>query len=186
MSVSNLTNVPRRVRVDRGLYQRPADGRFEAIYTLDGRQRCKTLAASTLTAARREQRELLGKLDKNLLVAPSAVTFADVADEWDSLLEGLVAQGELHERTLETYRTHLDGKILPLLGRRPVQKITPAELDRLITSWREPTPPREKPLSRATVKGAQVPLKGVLDHAVGNGYLAASPFSRVRKSRGSA
>src|SRR5262245_36896728 len=73
MSIKQAT--PKRVRVFPNLYQRPADGRYEAGYTgSDGRWRIQTLAARTLTEAKAELRQLLGKRDQREDVASSRLT----------------------------------------------------------------------------------------------------------------
>jgi hypothetical protein len=60
------------------------------------------------------------------------LTFAEAAARWLQLYERRVALEERRERTLENYRYHLHKHLLPMLGRRRVQAITPDVLAQLI------------------------------------------------------
>jgi len=116
-------NPKRRVRVSPALYQRPKDGKFEAGFTGgDGRWHIVTLAAKTLTDAKREQRALMLIRDRGEDVAPSRLSLADVAADFFETFQGLVVAGEKSERTLELYRqrlrTHLEKPLEESRSRR--------------------------------------------------------------------
>jgi hypothetical protein len=62
-----------------GLYLR--DGKFIAGFKLEGRWTMRTLAAETLTVARREREGLLAGIRDGRIPAPAAATFEDVFAE---------------------------------------------------------------------------------------------------------
>jgi integrase len=170
------------------LYRRPADGRYEAGYTgTDGRWHIKTLGARTLTEAKAELRQVLGKRDQRQDVTPSRLTLNEVADQLLTEFESKVSRGERSERTLEIYRQRWNTHIRPTLGRRRVQSIGVGEVSRFLAELRRKTSPRRKEnvspelLSNWTVRGVLNVLNVVLEHAVKHEYIASNP---VRKLNG--
>lgn len=165
---------PKRVRVAPNLYQRPKDGRFEAGFTgPDGKWHIRTLTARNLTEAKRELRALAVRVDRGEEVVPSRQTFGQVANEFLSNFEGLVASGERSSRTLERYREHLDHHILPALGRRQIQKVTAAVLADFLREK------RAQGLSPWSCKGMLTPLGRIFALAVRRGYVAENPLRRL-------
>src|SRR5829696_7105171 len=64
VSVLNATPRPRRVRVERGIYRRPSDGKYEFCYQgSDGKTHWKTIDGG-LREARAERGDVLGKLGR--------------------------------------------------------------------------------------------------------------------------
>ncbi len=168
----------RRTRFDRCLYERKrADG--TTAYELDwidpatGRQVRRTLPARNRTEARQAKADLISKLGRGEVVAPSRTTLREVADEWLSNFDGLVAAGERSPRTVERYRENVERHILPALGRVEVQKVTPDHIARLIRAK------REAGLASWTVKGMLTPLGRIFALAVRRGYVAESPLHRL-------
>src|SRR5947207_13825466 len=86
------------------------------------------------------------------LLAPSKLTFAEVAETWLEGFAALVAAEERGERTLENYRYHLNRHLLPAFGKRRLNEITTDDCARLIASL------RAKGLAAKTIAGALVPL----------------------------
>jgi integrase len=188
MSIKQATSRPKRVRVDSvpNLYRRPADGRYEAGYTgTDGRWRMKTLAARTLTEAKAELRQVLGRRDQRQDVTPSRLTLNEVADQLLAEFESKVARGERSERTLEIYRQRWNTHIRPTLGRRRIQSVGVGEVARFLAELRRKTSPRQKKnkppelLSNWTVRGVLNVLNVVLEHAVKHEYLASNPVPKL-------
>jgi len=186
MSVKQAT--PKRVRVDGvpNLYQRPADGRYEVGYTgSDGKWHIKTLRATTLTDAKKELHQLLGKRDRNEDVAPRSLTLNDVADKLFVEFESKVLRGERSARTLEIYRQRWDTHIRPTFGRRRVQAIGVAHVSQFLAELRRKTNPRVKAgsqpelLSNWTVRGIINVLNVVMEHAIKQDYVASNPVRRL-------
>ena len=186
MSVSERT--PKRVRVQSvpNLYRRSADGRYEAGYTgTDGKWHMKTLSARTLTEAKAELRQVLGKRDQRQDVTPSRLTLNDVADQFFAEFESKVSRGERSERTLEIYRQRWNTHIHPTLGRRRIQSIGVGEASRFLAELRRKTNPsrkrNEQPelLSNWTVRGVLNVLNVVLEHAVKHEYIASNPVPKL-------
>jgi integrase len=179
----------KRARIAPNLWQRKSDGRFEDIRTnpATGRQQLRTLQARTVTEAKREQRALAVQVDRGEAVAPSRITFGEVAAEYLEMLESLVATGERSERTLEAarqrYRTHLE----EVLGRVRIQSITARHLSDVLARMRSKRIKRGSegdttPLSSWTLKSTITLAGAILQHAVVRGYRADNPISRLSKS----
>ena len=100
-----------------GLYRR--DGRYIAGFKADGRWRMRTLAAHTLTEARRERESLLAGLREGRIAAPAETTFDDLFRDWQDA-RNLSGRTRAHER-------HLVARHLPALRSRRAQDVTAAE-----------------------------------------------------------
>jgi integrase len=186
MSVKQAT--PKRVRVEGvpNLYRRPADGKYEVGYTgSDGKWHIKSLSATTVTDAKKQLHQLLGKRDRNEDVAPQRLTLNEVADQLFAEFESKVTRGERSERTLEIYRQRWNTHIRPTLGRRRIQSVGAAEVSRFLAELRRKTNPRTKAgdqpelLSNWTVRGVLNVLNVVVEHAVKHEYLASNPVQRL-------
>jgi integrase len=186
--VSASERTPKRVRVESvpNLYRRPADGRYEAGYTgTDGKWHIKTLSARTITEAKAELRQVLGRRDQRQDVTPSRLTLNEVADQLFTEFESKVSRGERSERTLEIYRQRWNSHIRPTLGRRRIQSIGVGEVSWFLAELRRKTsPPRkgnEPPelLSNWTVRGVLNVLNVVLEHAVKHEYIASNPVPKL-------
>ena len=84
----------KRILIEKGLYQRN-DGKFEASYRSDGRFHIVTLDACAKTEARRARRDLLSKVDKREVSAPSRMTVAEVVASYFEGADELVASDEM-------------------------------------------------------------------------------------------
>jgi integrase len=173
----------RRVRIADNLYERPGKKRGENRYEVgyadaNGVWRMKTLRARSRTEARAERDAFLAKLRRGEIAPPSNITFAEVAAEFLTMFETLVAAGERAERTLERYRSALDLHVIPTLGERPIQKITADQLAALIASRRTASR-RRSALAPWTVRGIVTPVRRVFALAVRRGYIAENPVLRL-------
>jgi integrase len=171
-------SILKRVRVATNLWQRTKDGRFEDIRVnpATGKQQLRTLRATTLTEAKREQRALAVTVDRGEAVGPSRMKFEQVADEFILNFESLVASGERSARTLERYRDHLNHHLLPYFGRRAIQKISPDIVARFFIEK------REAGLSAWTRKGMQTVLGRIFALAARRGYISENPLKRLDSS----
>jgi len=110
-----------------GLYLR--DGKFIAGFKREGRWTMRTLAAETLTEARREREGLLAGIRDGRIPAPAAATFEDVFAEHQ-------ASRSLSERT-QKHERHLLERHLRNLNTRRVQDVTASDLACLLRSMKE-------------------------------------------------
>src|SRR5687768_15985197 len=89
----------------------------------------------------------------------SPLTFRKLAASWIEGFEALVEAGERGERTLENYRYHLDGHLIPALGRRRFHYLTSDDVAQLYVQL------RGKGLTAKTVSGVLTPIRDIRNHA---------------------
>jgi integrase len=161
-----------RETISKNLYRHIASGRFEIGYRdpSTGRWIMKKLEARNITAARRQVRELLGKVETGeLRPADRKVTLRDLASAYIAHeRDGL---GTLAASTVVLYEQRLEQHVLRLLGPRTrVADITVVDLRvRLID------PMKAQGLSGSTIRGTVAALSGALRFAVRNGTIPRSP-----------
>jgi hypothetical protein len=144
----------KRKRVERGIY-RQENGTYGVYLLVAGKPRFKTIGAK-LGEARRRRDLLSAKAQRGELLAPTHMTFAELAESWIEGFAAQVAAEERSERTLENYRYHLDHHLLPAFGSRRLNEITTDDCARLVASL------RGRGLAAKTIAGALVPLGRVL------------------------
>ncbi len=110
-----------------GLYVR--DGRFVAGFKIAGRWTMRTLAAETLTEARRERESLLAGLREGRIAAPERTSFADCFAEYQGARS-------LSERTLRHERHLVERHLHALAGRR-VQEIGASQVAGVLRGMRD-------------------------------------------------
>jgi integrase len=136
----------KRKRIERGLYQQ-TNGTYGVYVLVDGKPRYKTVGRK-LAQARKARDVLSAKAQRGELLAPTTLTFGEIAATWMENLEALVAAGERAERTCEHYRYHLDKNILPSLGKVRIQHLATDDIAALISRL------RARGLSAKTISGA--------------------------------
>lgn len=110
-----------------GLYVR--DGRFVAGFSTEGRWTMRTLAAETLTEARRERESLLSALREGRIAQRDGATFANLFAEYQD-------SRRLSERTREHERQLRERHLTVLVDRR-VQGVTASEIAKLLRGMRD-------------------------------------------------
>jgi integrase len=122
---------PRRIRVERGIYQRPS-GVFEVAYKDEvGRLRWRTVDGGIL-AARKVRDDLSARRARGESVAPKPkLTFGDAADAW---LTGPVL--DLRETTQAKYRCMADQHLRSRLAGRRLDAVGADDLARLVRELR--------------------------------------------------
>jgi integrase len=158
------------------------EGSWRLRYRIDGRRYTKTVQG-TRTAAQKELRRLLASGDEGKHIAPDRITLAQWADQWLALLErkgkepvrskkepskSKRKRGRVSARTLERYSDLMRLHVKPILGNRPLQRITAAEIDALYIN-------REQILAPRTVHHIHVALKACLAVAKRKKLIAANP-----------
>src|SRR4051794_33202259 len=116
----------KRVRIERGLFQRTSDGAYEVGFTgSDGRYRLETLRGPrTLGEARKAARSKLTQRDAGEDVAPSKLTFDQLAEDFFASFESKTKTGERSARSLEDYRRRYRVHLKARLGRVQAQSIS--------------------------------------------------------------
>lgn len=127
----NDSGSPRRVRVERNIYRRPSGVYEVGFRDATGKQRWQTLEGG-ITAARALRDELLSRRHRGERIASDRrLRFADAASAW---LDGPVR--DLRPRTQECYRSALERHVLPVLGSRRLDSISPDDLAMLVRGLR--------------------------------------------------
>lgn len=165
-----------RVRVEPGLYQ--AGTFYYACATPPGGRsaKWKALGEVGVMRARRLRDEFRADVRGGRLQSRTErVPLATVAAVWLEEQERLVAIGELSKKTYEIYEGALRLHVLPTLGSRPVQSITPDDL----VAWHRAC--RSSGAAQWTIRSWWVALRGVLAHAARHGLIAASPADKLTR-----
>jgi len=184
---------PRRRKGDGGVYQR-ADGMWcvsiELPPGLDGKRRrkviCRKDKALVISEMRVQQRELekLGNL------ATSSTTLSKWAEHWLDR----IAPKDIKPRTLAGYKTVVNGYIVPVLGKKMLDKISAQDIRRLhdvmAATPKDPNlrDGRELPggtvmLSSTYVLLAHNALSVMLAAAMHEGKISANPCDMVSRPR---
>jgi integrase len=156
-----------------GSIDQRGEDQWRLRYRVDGK-RYAVAFHGTLGAARAELRRLLKSGDDGEHVAPDKLTVATWIDRWLDLLarqpegEGRRKRGLVNQRSIERYAELLRTHVVPALGHRPLQKVTPTELDNLYAKL-------EQKLAVRTVLQIHYVLKSCFAAAVRKNLLIASP-----------
>src|SRR3954451_14212173 len=134
--------------------------RFRVMYRVGGRESSPRYGGSFTTHREAKTRknwiagELAAMRVPNLeLVTPTpTVTLRDVAERWR------LSRVDVSAGTATTHQVNL-GRIVPVLGAKPVDKITPADVADLVAQM------HGDGLARETIRKTRATLAMVLDHA---------------------
>jgi integrase len=131
----------------------------------------------SLAEAKKELRRLLQSADDGQHVAPNKLTLSTWIAHWIALLRrgddtGKKRRGLVNARTLERYEDLMRVHVLPTLGQRPLQRISPSEIDALYAMM-------EQRLAPGTVRFAHAVLSACLAAAIRKGLLVSNPVSRA-------
>ena len=121
----------RRVRVERNIYRRPSGVYEVGFKDAASKQRWRTVDGG-ITAARALRDDLLSRRNRGEQVAPVGhLRLNEAAAKW---LEGPVR--DLRLRTRECYRNAVERYLLPVLGARRLDSISPDDLALLVRELR--------------------------------------------------
>lgn len=102
--------------------------------------------------------------------APVAeMTFGAYAEQW---LETLTVDFG----TLKHYRTAINNVWRPALGAKALTRLLPSDIKKVVAA-------RVKEVSGKTVNNDLIPLRGVLESAVDDGLITASPAARIKNQK---
>ena len=124
----------RRGNSEGSIYQRSSDGRWLGVATvrLDpaGRPIRRTVSAKTRAEVVRKLKVLSREIDDGLVTAERAPTLEGLFERW---FVDVMAR-EVVRSTIDNYRSIVKFHILPTLGRKKVDELTVAEVDRLLAA----------------------------------------------------
>jgi integrase len=148
------------------------EDRWRLRYWANGERHTKTVRG-TKNDAKDALRSLLESAAKGIHVAPSRMTLAQWINQWLTLLQRPDGSRRLiGRRSWERYEQLCRVHILPTLGSRPLQQITPTEIDALYVLL-------EKTLAPRTVRYVHATMTTCLNAAVRKGALVSNPASRA-------
>lgn len=110
--------------------------------------------------------------------AAQDATVSDLIEQWLSL-----ASPELSPTTARGYRWIVDKYIAPTLGKVPLARLRPAQLDTFYAYLREKGGANGRPLAPATVRQVHAILRKALNQAVRWGWLATNPAMQATPPR---
>ncbi len=142
-------------------------GRWVAQASVDGGVR-RRFYGKTRAEANAKLQAALGAVRAGLPVPTDRLTVAEYLDDW---LTG--ASRSLRASTASTYERHIRLHILPTLGRLPVARLRPEQLDRLYAGL------LAKGLSRTSVQHIHAILRRSLSQATRRGVIARNPTDLV-------
>jgi integrase len=142
-------------------------GRWVAQATVDAGER-RRFYGKTRAEANAKLQGALGAVRAGLPVPTDRLTVAEYLDDW---LTG--ASRALRPSTASTYERHIRLHILPTLGRLPIARLRPEQLDRLYAGL------LAKGLSRTSVQHIHAILRRSLSQATRRGVIARNPTDLV-------
>ena len=175
------------------VYKRASDGMWcvsVELPSVDGRRRRKVIArkdkAAVMTELRKTQRELAKHGD----LATSSTT----VDKWMRHWLDDIAPLSIRPKTLAGYKTVVDGYIVPLLGKKRLEKLTAADVRHLHTVMQSTPkdaalrgktdlPPDTVMLSSTYTLLAHNALSAALKVALREGKITANPCDLVDRPR---
>jgi hypothetical protein len=102
-------------------------------YAADGRRIRKKVTGATKAEVMRKLRELRIELEASLALPDDRLTVGAFLDRWVSSS----LPGQVSAKTLDSYADTVRLHLVPALGRRPLRKLTVAEVDALLAAKRE-------------------------------------------------
>jgi integrase len=164
----------RRVNKDGSVYKRALDGLWIGAVSLGyderGTLQRKTVSARTKAEALAKLKKVQRQLDDGLPPPDDQMTLNRLLDRWfDDVMRHQVAPS-----ALENYRSIATNHLKPTLGRRRVSKLTPADVDALLSEK------LDAKLSSSTVRRIRAILSAALDQAVRWGVVGRNVVAVTR------
>ena len=184
---------PRRPKGESAIYQR-ADGMWctsvELPKGLDGKRRRKVICRKDKGAVVQEMRKAKTELDKLGNLSTSSAT----VEKWMAHWMDDIAPQKIRPKTLAGYRTVVNGYIVPLLGKKRLDKLTADDVRNLHSLMqstpkdpdlrgRDDLPPDTVMLSSTYALLAHNALSAALKVAVREGTLTTNVCERVDRPR---
>jgi integrase len=144
---------------------------YAGLDPLTGKKRWVYERAPTKKQAEKAETRLAAKVAEGQHRG-TARTVAELVERWLDWRQGVK---EISPTTLHGYRQQIDDRIVPALGRIPVQRVDAEMLDRFYAELRRRGRRDGKPLSASQVRQAHTVLSGSLQRAVAWGWISHNP-----------
>lgn len=140
-------------------------------YDLSGnRVRVQRIVSGTKSEARKERDKIRREHEQGLSLDADKVTLSSFIEVW---LEGRRTAGKVSESTIKNYEARLK-QIEPYLGKKRLNKITAAEIERAYSQLRA-----KKSLSGSTLNKLHILLKSVFEKACDFDLVLRNPCNKV-------
>lgn len=139
------------------------------IKTPDGKY--KSVYGKTQKEVRLKANKLIQEIENDEWIKKNDTTYENWVKEW---LE--VASENYKPRTIETYKGHLNNRILPYFGKKRIQDIKPIEVQKFINEL-------SKEIAPKTIRNVYTILSKSLSEAVKNGIINSNPASDITLPR---
>ena len=168
-----MARAKRRGASGGGTIRQRADGRWEARITIGrdpvtGKQKQRSFYGATQREVRQKLQQAAVEVDAGTYVEPNRMTLDQWLNTW--LTE---YKSGLRASSRETYLCVIRNRILPLLGREPLQSITPAKAQRFANAL------FASGLSYNSVSLATGILYSAFDRAARLGLTRSNPFALI-------
>lgn len=182
-----------------GHIRKRVDGRWEGIFTAaidaDGKQQFKHVYGKTRKQVADKLRELARQKELYGFVSTKKVSVAEWIEHW--LKEIMVHS--LRQTTYRTYESLFNTHIKPSLGSLLLQKLTPADIQKLYNRLaiegkriqvkkpkageEAPPPPAPQGLSSSAIRQVHQVIRGSLEKAAKDGLIIRNPALHVKLPR---
>lgn len=149
-------------------------------YEIDYRRNRKTIKAKDDKEAEKALAKLIAEVEIGKFRGPSKLTVRQLAKRF------LRDNSDLAEATRESYEVYLDNRILPALGNKKIDKVTPINIYDFMDNLKEDGIRKDgKPggLSPATIQKHFHIISSMFSFAVDLGELETNPCDKVRPPR---
>ncbi|MGH9107124.1 MAG: tyrosine-type recombinase/integrase [Acidimicrobiales bacterium] len=145
----------------------------------DGKRRQRRVSGfATEREARRAMAQAKVDIDTGRLRYGARRTVADLADEW---LEAV--QPNRKASTFSNWTWLMRAYVVPRVGQVRLDRLSPADIQRLYSELRSSGARGGKPLSGTQVRNVHGVLHNVINYAVRMGYIARNPTDAIDKPR---
>lgn len=137
---------------------------------------------ATKAAAEQELTRLKGSRNDGTFTDARGVTVAGYLTQW---LDRKVTAGELRPTTARSYRQHLDGYLVPHLGRLPLGDLRVHHVDGMLDAIRKANATSPRPVGPVTQRRIIASLRSGLADAVSDRLLSWNPASHAKIAKAS-
>jgi integrase len=154
---------------------------YAGLDPLTGKERKVSRTAKTKREAERLERRLMTEAADGRHRGTTAKTMAELVDQW---LDWRAGNGkDISPKTVNDYRSLIEKRIKPAMGRLPIGKLDVRTLDLFYDRLRKGGADG-RPLSGSRVRDVHVILSGALGMAARYGWIPQSPAAVARPAAG--
>jgi integrase len=158
---------------DGSLYYRKSDKRWVGSFIVNGKRR---YVYSSVGGKREEARDKLRKAqqeaEQGTLVEPSKLRVKDYLTDWLS-----IHGPSIKDSSCTNYRYQIDAHLIPALGHIPLQKLTPAQIQKCYAGL------LEEGLKASSIHSLHIVFKSALADAVEWDKIGRNPCDKVKLPR---